>query len=134
MAENDAAGAPAAVQLAAGGPAAVTQPPARRASAGARARVAAIRGRLWLTSLPGLVNRHRLFCAALGAGLVLRVIVMAAYRPAILVRQDSFDYMWDAVHLTPDPVRPDGYAFFLALMRPFDSLALIAGLQHLMGL
>jgi hypothetical protein len=137
MAEDDAAGSPAAVQLAAGGPAAggpaaVTQPPAWQASAGAR--VAAIRGRLWLTSLPGLVGRHRLFCSALGAGLVLRVIVMAAYRPAILVRQDSFDYMWDAVHLTPDPVRPDGYAFFLALMRPFDSLALIAGLQHLMGL
>src|SRR5260370_38994070 len=42
--------------------------------------------------------------------------------------------MWDAVHFTPGPVRRNGYAFFLALMRPFDSLALTAGLQHLMGL
>src|SRR5260370_28496186 len=42
--------------------------------------------------------------------------------------------MWDAVHFTPGPVRRNGYAFFLALMRPFDSLALTAGVQHLMGL
>jgi hypothetical protein len=101
---------------------------------GAHARVVPARSRKWLTTLPGVVSRHWVFCCALGAGLVLRVIVMAAYRPAILVRQDSFDYMWDAVHLTPDPVRPDGYAFFLALLRPFHSLPLIVGLQHLMGL
>ena len=123
MAENDAAPSPAVAALA-----------AWRVRLGARARVAAIRCRVWLTALPGVASRHRLFCATLGAGLVLRLIVMAAFRPAILVRQDSFDYMWDAVHLTPDPVRPDGYAFFLAAARPLHSLALIAGLQHLMGL
>lgn len=123
MAENNAAPSPAVAALA-----------AWRVRLGARARVAAIRCRVWLTALPGVASRHRLFCATLGAGLVLRLIVMAAFRPAILVRQDSFDYMWDAVHLTPDPVRPDGYAFFLAAARPLHSLALIAGLQHLMGL
>jgi hypothetical protein len=123
VAENNAAPSPAAGSLA-----------AWRVRLEARARVVAIRGRVWLTALPGVASRHRLFCATLGAGLVLRLIVMAAYRPALLVRQDSYDYMWDAVHLMPDPVRPDGYAFFLALMRPFDSLALTAGLQHVMGL
>jgi hypothetical protein len=108
--------------------------PAARAVLRARARRAAISCRSWLKALPGVASHHRLLCGALVAGLVLRLVVMAGYRPAILVRQDSFDYMWDAVHLTPDPVRPDGYAFFLALLRPFHSLALIAGLQHLMGL
>ncbi len=88
----------------------------------------------WLTTLPGVANRHRLFCSVLAVSVVLRLIVMIGYKPAILIRQDSYDYMWDAVHLTPDPVRPDGYAFFLALLRPFHSLALIVGLQHLMGL
>jgi hypothetical protein len=121
--ETDAAGSPAAAGR-----------PAWQARLRARARVAVIRGRLWLATLPGLVSRHRVFCWTLAVGLVLRLITMAAYRPAILVRQDSYDYMWDAVHFTPDPVRPNGYAFFLALMRPFDSLALTAGLQHLMGL
>jgi hypothetical protein len=100
----------------------------------ARARAAVSGGRAWLIGLPGLAGRHRVFSSALGVALLLRLIVMAAYQPAILVRQDSYDYMWDAVHLTPDPVRPDGYAFFLALLRPIHSLALIAGLQHLMGL
>jgi hypothetical protein len=121
--ETDAAGSPAAAGR-----------PAWPARLRAQARVAVIRGRLWLATLPGLVSRHRVFCWTLAVGLVLRLITMAAYRPAILVRQDSYDYMWDAVHFTPDPVRPNGYAFFLALMRPFDSLTLIAGLQHLMGL
>ena len=123
MAEEEPAGSTAVAGL-----------PGGRERQGAHARVAATRFRTWLTALPGVVGRHWVFSCALGTGLVLRLIVMAAYRPAILIRQDSFDYMWDAVHLTPDPVRPDGYAFFLALLRPFDSLALIVGLQHLMGL
>jgi hypothetical protein len=123
VAEEEPAGSPAVAGL-----------PGWGERAGTQARVATVRGRAWLTALPGVFSRHWVFSTALGAGLVLRLIVMAAYRPAILVRQDSFDYMWDAVHLTPDPVRPDGYAFFLAVMRPFESLALIAGLQHLMGL
>ena len=78
--------------------------PGWRERLGAHARVVPARSRKWLTALPGVVSRHWVFCCVLGAGLVLRLIVMAAYRPAILVRQDSFDYMWDAVHLTPDPV------------------------------
>ncbi len=93
-----------------------------------------IRGQVWLGTLPGALRRHWIFSAALGVGLILRLVVMAAYRPAILVRQDSFDYLWDAVQLKPDPVRPDGYAFFLALLRPLHSLTFLAGLQHLMGL
>jgi len=34
----------------------------------------------------------------------------------------------------PNPVNPSGYAVFLWLLRPFHSLVLVAGLQHLMGL
>ena len=59
---------------------------------------------------------------------------MLGYTPAVLFRLDTYDYLWDAVHITPNPVNPSGYALFLALLRPFHSLALVAGLQHVMGL
>ncbi|MEP7025331.1 MAG: hypothetical protein ABJB47_16350, partial [Actinomycetota bacterium] len=54
--------------------------------------------------------------------------------PAALFKLDTYDYLWDAAHLQPNPVNPSGYAVFLWLLRPFHSLMLVAGLQHLMGL
>lgn len=92
------------------------------------------RRRAGLTGFRGLISRHLLFCAALVLAVVPRAIAMLGYRPAVLFRLDTFDYLWDAVHLQPNPVNPSGYALFLALLRPFHSLALIAGLQHVMGL
>ena len=59
---------------------------------------------------------------------------MAGFAPAALFKLDTYDYLWDAVHLSPNPVNPGGYAVFLWLLRPFHSLLLVAGLQHLMGL
>jgi hypothetical protein len=104
------------------------------AQSGTRARRAA--GRLWsaLAGLPGLAGRHRLFCVVLGLAVVPRIIVMAGFRPAILFKLDSYDYLWDAAQLRPNPVNPSGYTVFLWLLKPFHSLALIAGLQHLLGL
>jgi dolichyl-phosphate-mannose-protein mannosyltransferase len=104
------------------------------AQPGTRARRAA--GRLWsaLAGLPGLAGRHRLFCVVLGLAVVPRIIVMLGFRPAILFKLDSYDYLWDAAHLRPNPVNPSGYTVFLWLLKPFHSLALIAGLQHLLGL
>jgi hypothetical protein len=84
--------------------------------------------------LAGLIGRHRLFSVALGLSVVPRVIVMLGFQPAILFKLDSYDYLWDAAHLAPNPVNPTGYSLFLWVLRPFHSLALVAGLQHLMGL
>lgn len=90
--------------------------------------------RAGVTVIAGLVARNRLFAAALGLAAVLRAFVMAGYQPAILIRLDSYFYMVDATRGTPDPDNTGGYAFFLWLVKPFHSLALIAGLQHVMGL
>jgi hypothetical protein len=93
-----------------------------------------LRGWRALAGLSALARRHRLATAALTAGVVLRVIVMAGFGPAALFKLDTYDYLWDAAHLQPNPVNPSGYAVFLWLFKPFHSLLLIAGLQHLMGL
>jgi len=87
-----------------------------------------------MAGLLAVVRRHRLFTAALGLAVVPRAIVMAGFGPAALFKLDTYDYLWDAMHLTPNPVNPSGYAVFLWLLRPFDSLVLVAALQHLMGL
>jgi hypothetical protein len=46
---------------------------------------------------------------------------------------DSFDYLHAAKSLYPHPLRPDGYSFFLLLLKPFHSFALVVSIQHLMG-
>jgi hypothetical protein len=81
-----------------------------------------------------LVRRHRLFSVALVAAIVPRIIVMLGYQPAVLFKLDTYDYLWGATHLAPNPINPSGYSLFLWLLRPFHSLALIAGIQHALGL
>jgi hypothetical protein len=81
-----------------------------------------------------VIGRNVLFSIVLALAVVPRVIVMLGWRPAILFKLDTFDYLWNAVHLSPNPVNPSGYSLFLDLLRPFHSLALVAALQHLMGL
>ncbi|HEY7484500.1 MAG TPA: hypothetical protein VH912_08550 [Streptosporangiaceae bacterium] len=79
-----------------------------------------------------LVGRHRLFAAIFAVGVLLRIDTMVGYRPAMWFN-DSFDYLHVAMSPYPHPIRPDGYAFYLLLLRPFHSFALVVGLQHLMG-
>ena len=92
------------------------------------------RWRPTLAPLSGLVRRHWLFSLALVAAAVPRLVVMLGFRPAMLFRLDTFDYLWGAVHLSPNVVNPSGYSLFLWLLLPFHSLVLVAALQHLLGL
>jgi len=85
-------------------------------------------------SVRALLRRHLLFSLALGLAVVPRVIVMLGFQPAILFKLDTYDYLWDAAHLIPNVANPGGYSLFLVLLKPFHSLMLIAGLQHLLGL
>jgi len=87
-----------------------------------------------LASLTGLVRRHWLFSLALVAAVAPRVVAMLGYRPAMLFRLDTFDYLWGAVHLSPNVINPSGYSLFLWLLLPFHSLVLVAAIQHLLGL
>jgi hypothetical protein len=76
--------------------------------------------------LSALIRRNWLFAAALVLGVIPRVIAMLGYQPAMLFKLDTYDYLWDAAHLQPNPVNPNGYSLFLWVLRPFHSLALIA--------
>src|SRR5580704_7710679 len=99
---------------------------AAQQAAGARgARAAAWLGRL--------IRAHRLFVIVLAIAVALRVVVMLGYPPAMFFN-DSYNYMTDAITKTPDIVRSNGYPFFLYALLPFHSLALITGLQAVMGL
>jgi hypothetical protein len=104
----------------------------RRAGTGERGQDSG--SRPWPAGLPGLLRRHLLFLIALGLSVVPRVITMLGFQPAILFKLDSYDYLWGAAHLRPNLVNPSGYSVFLWLFKPLHSLALIAGLQHLLGL
>lgn len=97
----------------------------------ARGRIA---WRAGLARFLALIGRHRLLSLALLAGALIRVLSMVAYQPAVLFRLDTFDYLWGAVHVSPNPVNPSGYSLFLWLLRPFHSLVLITAIQHVMGL
>jgi hypothetical protein len=114
--------------------------PAPSDQAAASQEVTGMRARLraaaaWpLTGLPAVIGRNRLFSAAFALAIIPRVIVMLGFQPAVLFKLDSYDYLWDAVHLQPNPVNPNGYSLFLWLFKPFGSLTLVAGVQHVLGL
>jgi hypothetical protein len=63
----------------------------------------------------------------------LRAVAMLGYPPAKFF-SDSFSYLGDAVAGQPDPVRGNGYAFFLRVLMPLHSFNVVTGIQALMGL
>ncbi|MBG0813365.1 hypothetical protein HS045_03910 [Planomonospora sp. ID82291] len=83
--------------------------------------------------MPGLAREHRWFLGVLGLGAVLRAVTMLGYRPAIWF-PDSYTYVVTALKPRPDLVRPAGYSMFLRLLEPLHSFALVALVQHLLGL
>ena len=76
-----------------------------------------------------LLGRHRLLALLLAAGLVLRVLALIAYRPALLYI-DSLKYVYTAWPGT-DPV---GYKVPLRLMLLVGNPETVAAVQHLVGL
>jgi len=70
----------------------------------------------------------------LAGGFVLRVLAMLAFRPVMWFGGDSASYLATGLRLIPDPSRVGGYALLLWVLRPLHSLALVAAVQHLMGL
>jgi hypothetical protein len=87
-----------------------------------------------LAGLLALIRRHWVFTLAAAEAVVPRVIAMLGFQPAVLFRLDTFDYLWGAVHLSPNAVNPSGYSVFLWLLRPLHSIVLVVALQHMMGL
>lgn len=78
-------------------------------------------------------RRHALFGVVLFAAIAVRVIAMLGY-PLPLLFPDSRDYIGVTMRMQPYQVRPSGYPAMLWLLKPFHSLAAVAGVQHAMGL
>jgi Dolichyl-phosphate-mannose-protein mannosyltransferase len=79
-------------------------------------------------------RRHWLFGLVLVAALALRILVALAFRPIMWFGGDSASYLATGLRLIPDPARVGGYGFMLWILRPLHSFALVAAVQHLMGL
>lgn len=80
-------------------------------------------------ALPGLARRHWLLALLLAAGLVLRVLVQIAYRPALMYI-DSIKYLYGAYPGNDPP----GYQLLLKPFLAVANLDLVAVVQHVLGL
>jgi hypothetical protein len=125
------AGRPAGLRPGAGG-----QPRARddgsgEPSPGAMEAPAGL-GRVW-AALVAVPREHALFCSMLLVAVIVRVIVVLGYPPALWF-DDSLPYVRAALRLSPYRVRPVGYSFFLASLEPFHSVWLVTATQASMGL
>lgn len=76
---------------------------------------------------------HACFVGLLAVGLVLRVLVMAAY-PQAFWYTDSSRYLLFSYGWQPDFVRQAGYSLFLKVVRQTGSLYTVSAVQHLLGL
>ncbi|MEU0572667.1 hypothetical protein ABZ297_45680, partial [Nonomuraea sp. NPDC005983] len=87
------------------------------------------------TPAGGRRQGHAVFGVLLALAAALRVLTMLGYNTAQLYWYDSFEYLDTAVHLRPgEYFHPAGYPWFLWLLRPFHSVEVVAGVQHVMGL
>jgi hypothetical protein len=89
-------------------------------------------GRVWAAVL-AVPREHALFCSVLLVAVIVRVIVVLGYPPALWF-SDSLPYVRAALRPWPNPVRPVGYSFFLVLLGPFHSVWLVTAVQAIMGL
>src|SRR5215831_8372845 len=97
-----------------------------RAAAGAAGRAR----RPWLPGVAAVaVRRHWLVSVLLAAGLVLRVLALVAYHPA-LIYVDTLKYLYGA---SPGS-EPLGYTVLLRLILLAGDLGTVAVVQHLVGL
>lgn len=76
---------------------------------------------------------HWMFLVVLGAGVLLRIVTEIAYRPALLFI-DSYAYLRNLHVLDPTHIQPIGYDIFLRPVLWLGSLAVVAALQHVVGL
>ncbi len=98
--------------------------------------VAAVSGwpRQAVCRLRALAVDNKLFTAALGAGALLRLLVVLGYPGALWFAGDSYVYLGAALRPQPNLSKSTGYSFFLRALLPFHSLTLVTVVQHLMGL
>jgi hypothetical protein len=82
----------------------------------------------------GWVTGNWLFSGAFAIGLILRLITMLGFPPAIWFGGDSVSYVNSSLHLWPGVSRESGYGVMLKFLEPFRSFVVVTAVQHLMGL
>src|SRR5215831_18222682 len=102
-----------------------TAQPGTTGAAGAAGRP----GRPWLLGAAVAVRHHWLVSVLLATGLVLRVLALAAYHPA-LIYVDTLKYLYGA---SPGS-EPLAYTAVLRLILLAGDLGTVAAIQHLLGL
>jgi hypothetical protein len=87
-----------------------------------------------LSGILCFLARNWLICAALLAGLALRLVTMLGFPPAIWFAGDSISYVTSALNGSPGISRESGYSVLLMALHPMHSFAVVTGFQHLLGL
>ena len=86
----------------------------------------------------GVVRRHWLFAVVAGCATALRAVVQLAYQPALIFPDSEryLQYAWHFVngHWSPDWLRTSGYSLLLIPAVLIHNLAVVAAVQHLLGL
>src|SRR5579863_10761852 len=108
-------------------------PPGSDAATPARARFGRFAGRCG-----GVLRRHWLFAVVAGCAAGLRVVVQLAYSPALIfpdsVRYLQYAHNFIAGSWAPDWLRTSGYSLLLIPAVLTHNLAVVAAVQHLLGL
>ncbi|GAB3982562.1 hypothetical protein GCM10029978_086600 [Actinoallomurus acanthiterrae] len=63
-------------------------------------------------------------------GIVLRMLAMLGYRPALWFVGDSYTYVAMTLRSALRPERPGGYPLMLRALEPFHSFVVVVGVQH----
>jgi hypothetical protein len=76
---------------------------------------------------------HTPFLVLLAAGILLRALVVGAYRPALLLQVDAYAYLNQAFGAGGSQFRPPLYPMVLRGLLVFGDLALVPLVQHVAG-
>jgi hypothetical protein len=89
----------------------------------------------WRATLSSFASQHAPFLVVLAIGALLRVYLLAAYRPVAGVFNDSVTYLSTSHdHLFSDANRMAGYPLFLRIVRYLvPELSAVVVVQHLLG-
>ncbi len=78
-----------------------------------------------------LIREHAVFAVLVLIGVVVRLLVMVAYQPALWYDGDSGSYLGMAkAPLEVSPTRAIGYVMWLKLLQPADTLSALTLAQH----